>query len=75
MARENSSCQLRVRYRAAEDEASDLRCDVSAPGSVGGFTWTQLAGALRVEEAVCRATARAEAIFRVEIAPYCPEIF
>ena len=46
-------------------------------GSVylGGFTWTQLAGALRVEEAVSRATARAEAIFRVEIALWCPEIF
>ena len=59
------------------DEASDLRCDVSALGSVylGGFTWTQLAGALRVEEAVSRATARAEAIFRVEIALWCPEIF
>jgi predicted acetyltransferase len=36
------------------DEAPDLRCDVSALGSVylGGFTWTQLARALRVEEVV-----------------------
>ena len=59
------------------DEASDLRCDVSALGSVylGGFTWTQLAGALRVEEAVSRATARADAIFRVKIEPWCPENF
>jgi predicted acetyltransferase len=59
------------------DEAPDLRCDVSALGSVylGGFTWTQLARALRVEEVVSRATARADAIFRVEIAPWCPEIF
>lgn len=46
-------------------------------GSVylGGFTWTQLARALRVEDVVSRATARADAIFRVEIAPWCPEIF
>jgi hypothetical protein len=46
-------------------------------GSVylGGFTWTQPTGALRVEEAVSRATARTDAIFRVEIAPWCPEIF
>jgi hypothetical protein len=35
----------------------------------------QLARALRVEEAVSRATARAEAILRVEVAPKCPEIF
>ena len=36
------------------DEAPDLRCYVSALGSVylGGFTWTQLARALRVEEVV-----------------------
>ena len=59
------------------DEAPDLRCDVSALRSVylGGFTWKQLARALRVEEVVSRATARADAIFRVEIAPWCPEIF
>jgi predicted acetyltransferase len=59
------------------DEAPDLRCDVSALGSVylGGFTWTQLARALRVEEVVSRATARADAIFQGEIAPWCPEVF
>ena len=42
---------------------------------LGGFTWTQLAGALRLEEAVSRAIASAGAISRVEIAPWCPEIF
>jgi hypothetical protein len=59
------------------DEAPDLRCDVSALGSVylGGFTWTQLGRALHVEEVVASATARADAIFRAEIAPWCPEIF
>jgi predicted acetyltransferase len=59
------------------DEASDLRCDVSALGSVylGGFTWTQLARALRVEEVVSHASARADAIFRVVSAPWCPGIF
>jgi predicted acetyltransferase len=59
------------------DEAPDLRCDVSALGSVylGGFSWRQLARALRVEEVVSRAAARADAIFQGEIAPWCPEIF
>jgi predicted acetyltransferase len=59
------------------DEAPDLRCDVSALGSVylGGFTWTQLACALRVKEVVPHASARADAIFRVDRAPWCPENF
>jgi predicted acetyltransferase len=59
------------------DEAPDLRCDVSALGSVylGGFTWMQLVRALRVEEVVSGATARADAIFQAEVAPWCLEIF
>ncbi len=59
------------------DEAPDLRCDVSALGAayLGGFTWTQLVRALRVEEIVAGAAADADAIFRTTRAPWCPEIF
>jgi predicted acetyltransferase len=55
----------------------DLRCDVSALGSVylGGFTWRQLARALRVEELRKGAIARADALFVVDGAPWCPEVF
>jgi predicted acetyltransferase len=55
----------------------ELRCDVTALGSVylGGFTWTQLARALRVEEVRHGAIARADALFRTGCAPWCPEIF
>jgi predicted acetyltransferase len=59
---------------AAEPE---LRCDVTALGGVylGGFTWAQLARALRVEELRPGAVARADALFRTDRAPWCPEIF
>ena len=59
-----------------EDDPT-LRCDVSALGSVylGGFTWTQLARALRVERAFAGAAAYADTIFQTTSAPWCPEIF
>jgi predicted acetyltransferase len=59
------------------DDAPGLRCDVSALGSVylGGFTWSQLARALRVQELLPGAIARADAIFQIGKAPWCPEIF
>jgi predicted acetyltransferase len=59
------------------DEAPGLRCDISALGSVylGGFTWTQLARALRVKELVSGTIAKADAIFQGRSAPWCPEIF
>jgi predicted acetyltransferase len=55
----------------------DLRCDVRELGSVylGGFTWGELARAGRVEEAADGAAARADALFAVDRAPWCPEIF
>lgn len=55
----------------------ELRCDVTALGSVylGGFTWAQLARALRVEEVRAGTITRADALFRTERAPWCPEIF
>jgi predicted acetyltransferase len=55
----------------------DLRLDVSALGSayLGGFTFAQLAQALRLEEARPGAVARADALFRPDCAPWCPEMF
>jgi len=62
--------------KRTESEA-ELRCDVTALGSVylGGFTWAQLARALRVEEVRPSAIARADGLFRTGRAPWCPEIF
>ena len=59
------------------DADADLRCDVGVLGSVylGGFTWAQHARALRVDELRPGAVARADALFRTDRAPWCPEIF
>jgi predicted acetyltransferase len=59
------------------DDAPTLRCDVSALGSVylGGFTWVQLARALRIQELTPGAAAHADAIFQATGAPWCPEVF
>ena len=56
---------------------ADLACDVTALGSVylGGFTFTQLVRGGRVEELKEGATARADAMFRTDLQPWCPEIF
>jgi predicted acetyltransferase len=55
----------------------DVRLDVQALGSayLGGFTFAQLGRAGRVEEASRGGLARADALFRVDAAPYCPENF
>ena len=70
------------RYRiAAEiertDDEPDLRLDVDALASVylGGFTFAQLAAALRIEELRPGAVERADALFRTDRLPWCPEIF
>ena len=60
------------------DDEPDLRCDVTALGSVylGGFTFAELQRALRVEELRPSAIDRADAVFRrTGVAPWCPEIF
>jgi len=59
------------------DATPVLRCDVTALGSVylGGFTWTRLAHALRVQELTPGAAAHADMIFQPGSAPWCPEIF
>jgi predicted acetyltransferase len=58
-------------------DAPGLHCDASGLGSVylGGFTWTQLARALRAQELIPGAVARADTLFQVTSAPWCPEIF
>ena len=59
------------------DDAADLALDVAELGSVylGGFTFRDLHRAGRVEELREGAVYGADAIFRGEAAPWCPEIF
>jgi predicted acetyltransferase len=56
---------------------ADLACDVASLGYVylGGFTWSQLARSMRVAELRAGAIARADAMFRSDRAPWCPELF
>jgi predicted acetyltransferase len=68
------------RYRVGDgrtDDDPDLRLDVSALGSayLSGVTFARLARTLRVEELREGAVARADALFRTDRAPWCPEIF
>ncbi len=58
-------------------EKADLACDVASLGCVylGGFTFAQLARTLRMRELRPGAIARADAMFRTERTPWCPEIF
>jgi predicted acetyltransferase len=50
----------------------DLRCSANAVGStyVGGVTWMTLAGANRVHEVTPGSLARADALFRSDLAPW-----
>ena len=61
--------------RTTED--ADLGCDVRSLSCVylGGFTFAQLARALRVTELREGGLARADALFRSDRAPWCPELF
>src|SRR5215813_13027968 len=74
----NAGC-WRVSSASVErtDETPGMRCDIGGLASVylGGFTWTQLARALRVQELIPGAIARAHTLFEVTSAPWCPEIF
>jgi predicted acetyltransferase len=58
-------------------ENPDLRLDVSDLASVylGAFTFAQLGRAGRLEELTEGAISRADAAFRTDRAPWCPEIF
>ena len=57
--------------------APDLRLTAEALGAVylGGFSFADLARAGRVEELTGGAVARADALFRADRKPWCPEIF
>ncbi len=59
------------------DEEADLALDVADLAStyLGGFTFGALARAGRVEELQDGAIQRADAMFRSDVAPWCPEIF
>jgi predicted acetyltransferase len=62
---------------ARTDEDADLVLDVADLGSayLGGFTFRELWRAGRVEELRDGALARADALFRTDVEPWCPEIF
>jgi predicted acetyltransferase len=56
---------------------ADLACAVQSLGCVylGGFTFAELSRALRVQELRPGAVARADALFRTDQRPWCPELF
>jgi predicted acetyltransferase len=60
-----------------ERGAGELRLDVAdlASAYLGGFSFTRLARAGRVEELAEGALDRADALFRTPVAPWCPEVF
>jgi predicted acetyltransferase len=70
------------RYRAGADagktdDAAELRLAASdlASAYLGAFSFERLAAAGRVEELADGAIARASALFRTDLPPYCPEPF
>ena len=65
------------RETARTDGDADLELDVADLASVylGAFSFTRLAAAERVRELKPGALRRADALFRTERAPYCPEDF
>jgi predicted acetyltransferase len=69
--------RFRVPGGERTDAEPDLSVDVTTLGSVylGGFTFAELARALRLEELTPGAIARADTLFRADRAPWCPEIF
>jgi predicted acetyltransferase len=69
-------------YRAGKDagptgDAAELRLSAAdlASAYLGAFTFERLAAAGRVEELAGGALARATALFRTPLPPYCPEPF
>jgi predicted acetyltransferase len=62
---------------ARTEDAADLRLDVTAVGSVylGGFTFADLVRGSRARELAEGAAKRADALFRTDVQPWCPEIF
>jgi predicted acetyltransferase len=69
-------------YRAGDDagptgDSPDLRLSAAdlASAYLGAFSFERLAASGRVEELTEGAIARASALFRTELPPYCPEPF
>jgi predicted acetyltransferase len=62
---------------APTSEEPDLRLTAAdlAAAYLGGFTFRQLARGFRVEELRPGALERADAIFRCDLQPWCPEVF
>ncbi len=74
----NAGCWRIADGRAEKTTAdADIACDVSSLGCVylGGFTFAELARALRVKELKAGALARADAMFHTDRKPWCPELF
>jgi predicted acetyltransferase len=74
----NDGCWRIAREGTEKTDAEpDLSCDVASLGCVylGGFSFAQLARSLRIKELRAGAIARADAMFRTDRAPWCPEIF
>jgi predicted acetyltransferase len=69
----------RVTSSGAErtEDTADLRLDITGLGSVylGGFTFSALVRGSRAHELTAGAADRADALFRTNIEPWCPEIF
>jgi predicted acetyltransferase len=59
------------------EDAADLSLDVADLASMylGGFSFESLARAGRVDELTPGSLARASALFRTPLPPYCPEVF
>ena len=59
------------------DRAADLRVTAADLGAVylGGFSFSDLVRAGRVEEVAVGAVAKADTLFRTDRAPWCPEFF
>jgi predicted acetyltransferase len=69
--------RLAPEHAERTDAPAEIALDVTALGSayLGGFTFRKLAEAFRAEELAPGAIERADAIFRNDRAPWCPEIF
>jgi predicted acetyltransferase len=68
------------RYRTGEgrvDEAPDIVLSAAdlASAYLGGVDVYALAAAGRIEERTAGAVARADALFRTALPPFCPEVF
>jgi predicted acetyltransferase len=62
---------------ARTEDRADILLDVTAVGSVylGGFTFSDLVRGSRARELTAGAAKRADALFRTDAQPWCPEIF